>query len=93
MKLSTIETGKDNTGPDFPPLDYDVVVALYDKFKSKIKSTVNTAIYTRDKEGGTGTSRELVKNVSDVVWNSLSRSYMTNSPHIQSLYTYLTGTS
>ena len=67
------------------------MVALYDKFKSKMKGTVNTGLYNHDKGSGEGTSRELIKNVSDIVWNSLSRSYMTDKAHLQSLYTYLTG--
>ncbi|KAG5853276.1 hypothetical protein ANANG_G00071390 [Anguilla anguilla] len=36
--------------------------------------------------------RELVKKVSDVIWNSLSRSYFKDRAHIQSLFSLITGT-
>jgi menin len=67
------------------------VVALYDKFKSTMKISVNSELLSQSRASSEGTSRELVKNISDVLWNSLSRSYTTDKPHLQSLYTYLTG--
>ena len=38
-------------------------------------------------------TRELVKRVSDVIWNSLTRSYYKDRAHLQSVYSYLTGSN
>jgi hypothetical protein len=72
---------------------------MYLKFKSMVTSAVDVKEYL---EGGggdgdegvvasQGTPKELVKKVSDVVWSYLSRSYKADTPHIQSLYTYVLG--
>ena len=63
--------------------------ALYAKFCSLVLDAVDLAAYDRS----SGTPRELVKRVSDVVWFSLARSYHKDRPHIQSLYSFLTGES
>lgn len=71
-----------------PALEIDVVENLYSKFHNIIKSSVDLSLY--DKKYAT---RELVKRVSDVIWNSLTRSYYKDRAHLQSLYSYLTGIS
>ena len=70
-----------------PPLEYDTVFALYAKFCSLVLDAVDLSAYDRS----SGTPRELVKRVSDVIWFSLARSYHKDKPHIQSLYSFLTG--
>ena len=40
-----------------------------------------------------GASRALVKRVSDIVWNTLSKSHYKDRAHLQSIYSYLTGSA
>lgn len=71
----------------FPEVELAPVEALYCKFQSQIKGSVDMSKY----RGSRFSSRELVKKVSDVVWSSLTRSYYKDRAHLQSLYSYLTG--
>ncbi|XP_018319824.1 menin [Agrilus planipennis] len=72
-----------------PTLEIHTVESLYNKFHAIIKSAVDPVVKTsREKVYAT---REIVKKVSDVVWNTLSRSYYKDRAHLQSLYSYLTG--
>ena len=73
--------------PIFPVIELSTVEALYHKFVAQIKGSVDLTQYS-----GKNTSRELVKKVSDVVWGSLTRTYYKDKAHLQSLYSYLTGT-
>ncbi|XP_076273320.1 menin 1 isoform X2 [Rhynchophorus ferrugineus] len=68
-----------------PRFELDTVENLYKKFHLIITSSVEN-----NKTKGYAT-RELVKKVSDVIWNSLTRSYYKDRAHLQSLYSYLTG--
>lgn len=70
-----------------PTIDYKIVDALYKKFHSTIKGYVDLSVFGNIKFA----TRELVKRVSDVIWNSLTRSYYKDRAHLQSLYSYLTG--
>ncbi|XP_074132226.1 menin [Sminthopsis crassicaudata] len=73
----------------FPVVDLSIIAALYARFTAQIRGAVDLSLYPR--EGGVS-SRELVKKVSDVIWNSLSRSYFKDRAHIQSLFSFITGT-
>lgn len=68
-----------------PTLEVETVESLYKKFHTIIKSAVE-----KNKTNSFAT-REVVKKVSDVIWNSLTRSYYKDRAHLQSLYSYLTG--
>lgn len=85
------ETNENDVFGDPPkhliPVEYPIVEALYTKFESYIKGTVDMSLYGDLKYA----TRELVKRVSDVIWNSLVRSYYKDRAHLQSLYSYLTG--
>lgn len=70
-----------------PVIDFKIVNALYKKFHSTIKGYVDMSQFANLKFA----TRELVKRVSDVIWNSLTRSYYKDRAHLQSLYSYLTG--
>lgn len=70
-----------------PVIDFKIVNALYKKFHSTIKGYVDMSQFGNLKFA----TRELVKRVSDVIWNSLTRSYYKDRAHLQSLYSYLTG--
>lgn len=69
-----------------PKLQYNIVHALYAKFHSIIKGSIDVTEY-KNKYA----SRELIRRVSDVIWNSLTRSYYKDRAHLQSLYSYMTG--
>jgi menin len=71
-----------------PDVELHIVEALYTKFYSVIKSSVDP-LHFGERDGHA--SRELVKRVSDVIWNTLTRSYYKDRAHLQSMYSYLTG--
>ncbi|XP_076006116.1 menin [Genypterus blacodes] len=73
----------------FPTVELGMISALYERFTAQIRGAVDLSQYRRTT---VGSSRELVKKVSDVIWNSLSRSYFKDRAHIQSLFSLITGT-
>ncbi|ROL47940.1 Menin [Anabarilius grahami] len=73
----------------FPTVELNLISALYERFLAQIRGAVDMSQYR--KPSGVS-SRELVKKVSDVIWNSLSRSYFKDRAHIQSLFSLITGT-
>lgn len=73
----------------FPTVELGMISALYERFTAQIRGAVDLSQYRRTVAGS---SRELVKKVSDVIWNSLSRSYFKDRAHIQSLFSLITGT-
>ncbi|XP_067010072.1 menin [Anabrus simplex] len=84
----TVQKETDTFGePKLPAVEYHITEALYSKFHAIIKGAVDLSLYDNSKFA----TRELVKKVSDVIWNSLSRSYYKDRAHLQSLYSYLTG--
>lgn len=85
MKDAPVETD-DDSGGEFE-IEYHIVDALYSQFRSIILGSVDLSAYGDSKYA----TRELVKKVSDVIWNSLSRSYYKDRAHLQSIYSYLTG--
>ncbi|XP_063294853.1 menin [Pelobates fuscus] len=99
-----LRTGKDTTGepsenaktelgrqiiPYFPTLDLTVAQALHARFTAQTRGAVDLSCYPRE-NGVSG--RELIRRVSDVIWNGLSRSYVKDRAHIQSLFSFVTGT-
>ncbi|KAM3920577.1 menin isoform 2-T2 [Leptodactylus fuscus] len=75
--------------PYFPTLELGVVQALYARFTAQTRGAVDLSCYPRE-NGASG--RELIRRVSDVIWNGLSRSYFKDRAHIQSLFSFVTGT-
>ncbi|MCJ8731691.1 hypothetical protein PDJAM_G00202380 [Pangasius djambal] len=73
----------------FPTVELGLISALHERFTAQIRGAVDLSLYRRP---AAGSSRELVKKVSDVIWNSLSRSYFKDRAHIQSLFSLITGT-
>ncbi|KAI4883695.1 hypothetical protein NFI96_009130 [Prochilodus magdalenae] len=71
----------------FPTVELGLISALHERFTAQIRGAVDLSLYR--KPAG-GSSRELVKKVSDVIWNSLSRSYFKDRAHIQSLFSLIT---
>lgn len=72
-----------------PVLEFHTVDTLYNKFTSIMRGAVDVPKHTGN--GKRYATRGLVKKVSDIVWNSLTRSYYKDRAHLQSLYSYLTG--
>jgi len=70
-----------------PKVELHIVDALCAKFESIIKGYCDLSLF-RD---GKYASRGLVKRVSDIVWNTLSKSHYKDRAHLQSIYSYLTG--
>lgn len=68
-------------------IQFDVINELYNKFKTIL------SVIERNKEPfkTNYATRELIKRVSDVIWNSLIRSTYKDRAHLQSLYSYLAG--
>lgn len=91
----------ENTNPTktFPKIDYETVDTLYQKFKSIVsiaEVTIPPTTVTKSKNKTINAepkyaTREKIKKVSDVIWNSLLRSSYKDRAHLQSLYSYLTG--
>ncbi|KAM4017203.1 menin isoform 2-T4 [Anomaloglossus baeobatrachus] len=75
--------------PYFPTLELAVVQALYARFTAQTRGAVDLSCYPRE-NGASG--RELIRRVSDIIWNGLSRSYFKDRAHIQSLFSFVTGT-
>ncbi|CAN9509776.1 unnamed protein product [Ophioblennius macclurei] len=73
----------------FPTVELGMISALYERFTAQIRGAVDLSQFRR---AVGGSDRELVKKVSDVIWNSLSRSYFKDRAHIQSLFSLITGT-
>ena len=83
----------------FPDIQHDQVEILYKKFQTIIaiaeplpaqvnKSKTRSAPSISPKETKYAT-REIIKRVSDIIWNSLLRSTYKDRAHLQSLYSYL----
>lgn len=70
----------------FPSVEWDEVKSLYERFVSLMRSGVDAKLLS-----GELATRDLVKRVADVVWNSLTRSYYKDRAHLQSIYSFLTG--
>lgn len=70
----------------FPCVEWEEVKSLYDRFVSLMKAGVDPKLLN-----GEYATRDLVKRVADVVWNSLTRSYYKDRAHLQSIYSFLTG--
>lgn len=83
----TVEKETEFDEGKLPAVEYHIVEALYMKFCAVIKGAVDLTVYGNGKFA----TRELVKKVSDVIWNSLTRSYYKDRAHLQSLFSYLTG--
>ncbi|XP_066252081.1 menin isoform X1 [Euwallacea similis] len=80
--------GQNSDSPEtnvLPLFELDTIENLYKKFHLIIKSAVEP------NKAKTYATRELVKRVSDVIWNSLTRSYYKDKAHLQSLFSFLTG--
>lgn len=70
----------------FPCIEWEEIRSLHERFASLMRGGVDAKLLN-----GTFATRDLVKRVADVVWNSLTRSYYKDRAHLQSIYSFLTG--
>lgn len=70
----------------FPCIEWDEVRSLHERFVNLMRTGVDAKLLS-----GAYATRDLVKKVADVVWNSLTRSYYKDRAHLQSIYSFLTG--
>ncbi|XP_052867387.1 menin isoform X1 [Anopheles cruzii] len=79
----------DTGGGNFPIIRYDTIEGLYKRFKSVLAPIEKLLVKsTTDSKFA---NREIIKKVSDIIWNSLLRSSYKDRAHLQSLYSYLCG--
>jgi len=71
-----------------PALQLSVVEALYEHFVTIVKGSVDLSSHTEQYS-----SAALVKRVSDVIWGALTRTFYKDRPHLQTIFTLLTGAS
>lgn len=82
---------------NFPIVTFDTVKNLYEKFIKIISligpckriGTKEVKKSSRSNATPVYATREIIKQVSDVIWNSLIRSTYKDRAHLQSLYSYL----
>ena len=88
-----------------PKVELHIVEALCAKFESIIKGYCDLSLFRcfaplnisinihtcHNSRTGRFASRDLVKRVSDIVWNTLTKSQYRDRAHLQSIYSYLTG--
>lgn len=67
-------------------VDLHIVEALYTKFYSIVKGSVDLSKFRRGYA-----NQKLVEKVSDVILSSLTKNYSKEKSHLQSIYSYLTG--
>ena len=71
----------------FPTIELSTIESLYNKFRAHVVGTIDLTIYDRQSTS----DQHLIKNISDVIWNSLARNYYKDRAHLQYLFSYLTG--
>ena len=68
-----------------PSLDKETFDALYGKFLGLVQKDLKINKEQRP------VTREIIISAADLVWGCLSKSYFKDRPHIQNLYSFLTG--
>ncbi|KFB46430.1 AGAP008130-PA-like protein [Anopheles sinensis] len=90
---NNVEGGKNSAGSDpsgnFPIIKYDTVEGLYKRFKTVLAPIEKLLV--KNTTDSKFANREIIKKVSDIIWNSLLRSSYKDRAHLQSLYSYLCG--
>ena len=76
-----------------PQVDWHVIETLYKKFESILQSYCdpNLLSHAREEDAKSSDVRILIKHVADIIWNTLSKAQYKDRPHLQSIYSYLTG--
>ena len=79
-----------------PAVSWDTVETLMTKFNATIRGFCDpnllSSVVKPDGEVADGSAkRKLVKHIADIIWNTLTKSQYKDRPHLQSIYSYLTG--
>lgn len=73
-------------------VQFDTIETLYKKFQTILTANdLKINKNSNNNKNPTYASREIIKKISDIIWNSLARSSYKDRAHLQSLYSYLTG--
>ena len=102
VNLTSGESSHDlNDSPDLtnanlriePPVEWHLVESLQQKFDSIIKGFCDPALLERSLQADASSLeiRKVIKHVADIIWNTLTKGQYKDRPHIQSIYSYLTG--
>lgn len=75
---------------NFPVVEFDMIEKLYKKFHG-ILTASDLKVNSGKSAATTYATREIIKKMSDIIWNSLARSSYKDRAHLQSLYSYITG--
>ena len=76
-----------------PQIDWHVVEALYAKFDAVFTNYCEVSLLEKAQkiDAENYDVRRLIKHVADIIWNTLSKAQYKDRPHLQSIYSYLTG--
>ena len=95
-KSEHVSEPSDVTSANFridPQIDWHVVEALYAKFEAVFNTYCEVALLEKSRQidADNWDVRRLIKHVADIIWNTLSKAQYKDRPHLQSIYSYLTG--
>ena len=104
---SDVDDGKEAVGGDVtavnlalePAVSWDTVDTLMTKFNATVRGFCDPQLLAAVVKPEEGTDsgavnwakRKLVKHIADIIWNTLTKSQYKDRPHLQSIYSYLTG--
>ncbi len=77
-----------------PQVDWHTIEALYGRFHAVLTNLCDVSLLEKARESKAeqnGDLRRLIKHVADIIWNTLSKAQYKDRPHLQSIYSYLTG--
>lgn len=86
--------------PIEPAVSWDTVETLMTKFNATVRGFCDPQLLaavvkpeegTADSGALNSAKRKLVKHIADIIWNTLTKSQYKDRPHLQSIYSYLTG--
>ena len=83
--------------PIDPAVTWDAMETLMTKFEATVRGFCDPDLLASVKSGGEWKSdviyncRQLIKHIADIIWNTLTKSQYKDRPHLQSIYSYLTG--
>ena len=93
---TTVDTETDVTTANLkiePQVEWHYIESLQKKFEAVIRGYCDPNLLHKatQPEAEPQQVRILIKHVSDIIWNTLSKAQYKDRPHLQSIYSYLTG--
>ena len=76
-----------------PQVEWHLVEAMHNKFESILRGFCDVSLLEKAMAADAESYevRKLIKHVADIIWNTLSKAQYKDRPHLQSIYSYLTG--